>query len=238
MLGMIVILSFSWALVYYTLGQSLNVLGFTPFSQRIKELLSGFALAGILCILCQLLEASLGSYRWVLNPNLDLQTGLYALWWDFRSVLTEELLFRGVLLYWLIYKTNTKKGILLSSVAFGIYHWFSMGLFGQVMPMLIVFIGTGLMGAVWAYAFSKTKSVFLPVGMHLGWNFTINTIFSKGPLGSLILLQSHPPHLEGWGALLNLSAWLLVVPLLLYLYVRYFVKTGVRSGEFVNEILS
>ena len=200
---MIVILSFSWALVYYTLGQSLSVLGFTPFLQRIKELLSGFALAGILCMLCQFLEASLGGYNWLLNPNIDLQKVLYAFWWDFRSVLTEELLFRGMLLYWLIYKTNTKKGILLSSIAFGIYHWFSMGLFGQVMPMLVVFTGTGLMGAVWAYAFSKTKSVLLPAGMHFGWNFTINTDFSKGPLGSLILLQSQPPQLESWVALFN-----------------------------------
>ena len=233
--GIIIILGLSWALLHFTIGKSLSILGYTPIFQRLKELVTGFWLAAILCLCCQLFEAQLGGYEWGVNPNIELGTLIHAFWWDFRSVLTEELIFRGALLYWLIHKTTDKRGILMSSLAFGLYHWFSMGLFGQVMPMIIVFTGTALIGAVWAYAFVKTKSIFLPLGLHFGWNFTLNTLFSKGPSGTLLLVQSQPPQLGDWVSLLFLSTWLLLVPLLLYIYCRYIINVAPHTITYDEE---
>ena len=113
---------------------------------------------------------------------------------------------------------------LLSAIAFGIYHWFSYGVLGNIMGMLFVFIGTGLMGYAWALAFSKTKSIILPFGLHLGWNFTYNTIFSNGPLGELLLISQGGNELTGWASLLNFINGLIIIPVLVLIYVRYFVK--------------
>jgi hypothetical protein len=109
-------------------------------------------------------------------------------------------------------------------MAFGIYHWFSYGVLGNPMAITLIFIGTGLMGYALAWAFSKTKSIMLPFGLHLGWNFIFNTIFSKGPLGKLVLISQGGTELTGWVSLLNFISGLVIVPILILIYVRFFVK--------------
>ncbi len=110
---------------------------------------------------------------------------------------------------------------MISAIAFGIYHWFSFGIFGSVIPMFFVFIGTGLMGYAWALAFSKTNSIFMPIGLHLGWNFTFNTFFSKGPLGEGVLIAKDGNIISDWYSLVGL--W--VVPIIVLLIIKYLVQT-------------
>ena len=87
------------------------------------------------------------------------------------------------------------------------------------MAMLFVFIGTGTMGYAWALAFSKTNSIFLPFGLHLGWNFTVNSIFSKGPLGEGLLLSQGGEEITQLFSLVGLC----LVPILVLIYVRFFI---------------
>ena len=159
MIGILVIIAISWLLLHVVEKQTILALGFLPLAKRLKQFLIGFIITGVLCVLVQYLEAYLKSSTWILNTNNTNTIFLKSFWWDFKSVLTEELIFRGALLYILIQKIGSKKSILISAIAFGIYHWFSYGVLGNVMAMILVFIGTGLMGYAWAWAFSKTKSI-------------------------------------------------------------------------------
>lgn len=224
MRGILVAISISWLLLYLIEKKNILTLGLLPIGKRIKQFLIGFLITGILCVLVQYLESYLKSSTWILNKNITSGIVIKSFWWDFKSVLTEELIFRGALLYILIQKIGSKKSILISAIAFGIYHWFSSGVLGNVMAMILVFIGTGLMGYAWAWAFSKTKSIMLPFGLHLGWNFVYNTIFSKGPLGALVLIPKGGIELTDWASLLNFISGLVIVPILVLIYVRYFVE--------------
>ena len=224
MIGILVAISISWLLLYLIEKKNIITLGLLPIGKRIKQFLIGFLITGILCVLVQYLESYLKSSTWILNKNITSGIVIKSFWWDFKSVLTEELIFRGALLYILIQKIGSKKSILISAIAFGIYHWFSYGVLGNVMAMILVFIGTGLMGYAWAWAFSKTKSIMLPFGLHLGWNFIYNTIFSKGPLGALVLIPKGGIELTDWASLLNFISGLVIVPILVLIYVRYFVE--------------
>ncbi|WP_411767593.1 CPBP family intramembrane glutamic endopeptidase [Winogradskyella sp. A3E31] len=230
MIGILVAIAISWLLLYLIEKKNILALGFLPISKRLKQFLIGFLITGILCVLAQLLEAYLKSSTWILNENMTVGTILKSFWWDVKSVLTEELIFRGALLYILIQKIGSKKSILISAIAFGIYHWFSYGVLGNVMAMILVFIGTGLMGYAWALAFLKTKSIMLPFGLHLGWNFIYNTIFSNGPLGELLLISKGGNELTDWMSLLNFVSGLVIVPILVLIYVKYFVKDDTESN--------
>ena len=64
----------------------------------------------------------------------------------------------------------------------------------------------------------------LPVGFHLGWNFVNNTIFSKGPLGDLLLMLQGGTELSDWASLLNFANGLILVPILVLIYVKFAVK--------------
>ena len=229
MIGIIVALAISWLLLFLIEKKSILSLGFLPIIKRLKQFLIGFLITAILCAIIQYSESLLKSSNWVLNEKITSLIILKSFWWDLKSVLTEELIFRGAILYILIQKIGSNKAILISAIAFGIYHWFSFGVLGNIVAMILVFIGTGLMGYAWAWAFAKTKSIMLPLGFHLGWNFIHNTIFSKGPLGELVLNSQGGNELSDWTSLLNFVLGLVLVPILILIYVRYFVKEESES---------
>lgn len=217
MLGIIVLLLLSWAVLYLFEKRSILALGFTPVGIRLLQFLIGFIMTALLCLSTELLEIYLRSASVHLSDSFSFQMLIARFWWDLRSVLTEELIFRGAILYILIMRLGQKKAILISAIAFGVYHWFSYGLLGNIVPMIVVFISTGLMGYAWALAFAKTRSVFLPAGLHLGWNFTLNTIFSAGPLDGGLLWVDGGQAISDWYSLVGL--W--VVPLILLLILYY-----------------
>jgi uncharacterized protein len=219
MIGILAILAISWILLYSTEKKSILALGIYPISERLKQLGIGFLVTSLLCFSVQFLESILKSSDWSLNQGINANLILEMFVWDLKSVITEELIFRGAILYILIKKIGTLKGALISAIAFGIYHWFSFEIFGNIVPMIIVFIGTGLMGYAWALAYSKTESIAMPIGFHLGWNFTFNTVFSNGPLGNGVLLLESNKVISDWFSLIGL--W--IVPLIVLLFVKKFV---------------
>ncbi len=224
MIGILIAISISWLLLYLFVKKNILALGFLPIVKRLKQFLIGFIITGLLCVLAQYIEAYLKSSVWVLKENVTGGIILKSFWWDVKSVFTEELIYRGALLYILIQKIGSHKSILISAIAFGIYHWFSFEVLGNPIAMVLVFIGTGLMGYAWALAFSKTNSIMLPFGLHLGWNFIFNTVFSKGPLGELVLISKGGNDLTDWASLLNFVTGMIIVPILNIIYIRYFVK--------------
>lgn len=223
MLGILCILAVSWVLLYAVDRKNLSVLGFTPFPKRLKQVALGFLVSSALCLLAAWLVDSLKGAEWHFNPAVTVSQVCRSLWWDLKSVLTEELLFRGAFLYLAVKLLGTRWAIFLSAVAFGVYHWFSYGLWGDYLPMVVVFAGTGLMGYAWALGYVKTGSILLPVGLHLGWNVAQNTVLSGGPLGSVIVITTGGVEPQGGFSLTLYLLSNLLVPILMLLYVLYFV---------------
>jgi membrane protease YdiL (CAAX protease family) len=188
MLGIIVQLAASWLIIRLVQKQQLNVLGFYPTLQRLKDFLL-FLLTGALCSASGfLLRMWWGNEAWELNPLYNSRLLWEGTWWNIKSVLFEELIFRGVLLYILIKRLGPATGIIISAIGFGIYHWFSYGILGNIPAMLMYFFVTGIMGLVYGYAYAKTFSLYIPVAIHFAWNFVQSFVFSNGPIGRGILV--------------------------------------------------
>lgn len=236
MIGIVVILLISWILLFTIEKKSILSLGILPTLKRLNQFLIGVFITSLICAGSKYFESSLQSSNWVLNKNISTSLILKSLWWDFKSVLTEELIFRGAILFILLKKLGTKRGVLISAILFGIYHWFSQGVIGNIGAMIFIFIGTGLMGYVWALAFAKTESIMLPLGLHLGWNIVNNTIFSKGPLGEVVFISVNGNELEGWISLINFLTPLIIAPTLILLFLNYRVKA--KNIEFNNHQLN
>ena len=192
MLGIIVQLLVSWLIIWLFEKGNMGVLGFYPTKKR----LLGFAIFFIVTALCCssdfFMRMLFAGQQWQLNPKLTAGLIWEGVWWNVRSVLFEELIFRGVLFYILIKKLGPVKAIIISSVAFGIYHWFSHGEIGNPVQMAITFVITGTMGLVYAYGYAKTFSLYIPCAIHLGWNLTSSVIFSNSIIGDQLLVQVKP----------------------------------------------
>ncbi|WP_246457810.1 CPBP family intramembrane glutamic endopeptidase [Winogradskyella echinorum] len=165
-----------------------------------------------------------------INCNLIFNSFVY----HFKSALTEDLVFRGALLYILISTIGSKKAILISAVFFGIYHVFSYGITGdRIIPILYVTLITGFTGYVWAYTFYKTKSIMLALGFHLGYNFLMTLFYESNPYGQLIFMELNKESLMDW----NWLFYSLIKGLLPSILTLIFVKNIVKSNStiFKNE---
>jgi len=224
MIGPILII-ISWILLRVQ-RRPLSVLGFNKPSQRTAEFVCGLMVAGIFASIQFLLISYFSEFKWVKNPDFNGTTLLESLRWNVNSVLYEELVFRGYLLYKAIEFFGVRKACFLSASAFGVYHWFSYGVFGSVVPMAYVFLLTGSFGLMLAYSFARSKSVVLPIALHLGWNIVSISIFSNGPVGPQLLLP-HPAEPIAMSVPEQLITSLLV-PAVLVVLVLWVVTKSVR----------
>ena len=184
MAGIIVQLAISWLIAWLIEKRNLSVLGLFPTKPRLISFFIFFIITSICCATGFLFKIYLDNQKWVINPNLSVKLILSGTWWNIKSVLFEELIFRGILLFILIKHLGPIKAIVISAIAFGIYHWFSFGVIGNAIPMLVTFLTTGIMGLLLAYGYYKTFSLYIPIAIHLGWNFTQIFVFSQGPIGN------------------------------------------------------
>jgi uncharacterized protein len=192
MLGIIVQLAISWLLVWLFEKSNLKVLGFFPTKRRLIDFVIFFLITAICCSSDFFMRMLFAKQEWKLNPAFSLNLLLSGVWWNIKSVLFEELIFRGVLFYILIKKLGATKAIIISAIAFGIYHWFSQEVIGNITQMAITFFITGIMGLLYAYSYAKTFSLYIPCAIHLGWNLTRSVIFSEGQIGDQLFVQVKP----------------------------------------------
>lgn len=216
MIGLLIQLLISWLLVWWLERKNLSVLGLAPTTHRLGAFVFYLVLTAFCCASGFLLRIYFGHESWELNPKLSAVLVGEGIWWNLKSVLFEELIFRGVVLYLLVQRLGTGKAILLSSIAFGIYHWFSQGAWGNPQQMVITFVLTGIMGLIYAYGYSTYQSLYVPIAIHFGWNFTQSFVFSSGSIGKGVLILKNQPQVQVslfvyWLIVLLpiLSAWLL-----------------------------
>jgi len=191
MIGIVVILALSWLLLYRFDNKSgLRALGLQPTAKHLWLFAFGLLLTAASCVFYHLFLTVLHNNSWQLNTGYSWRALASGLWWNLKSALFEELLFRGVLLYFLLKWLGMHKACLVSALAFGVYHWFSYGAFGNVVLMVYLLLATGTFGWMLAYSFAKSKTLYFPIGLHLGWNIINILVFSKGPLGNQLLVTA------------------------------------------------
>lgn len=196
MLGLLIELLINWGILFVYNRQGLSVLGLMPNWRRLRLLITFLVFASLCAASAYLMRLHFGKEVWEINPALSPSQVWSGLAWNFRSVWFEELIFRGALLYILIDRLGMHRGVLLSAVAFGIYHWFSYGVFGNLSQMIPVFLLTSLAGILYGYGYAKTKTLWVPFALHFGWNFTNNFIFSSGQIGAGILVMTAQPEVQ------------------------------------------
>ena len=231
-----ILVAISWGLLKLE-GKGLGAIGFNLPGARLREFAAGFLVAGAVVVFQQLGGAWATGIPWEHNAAFDSALFFEHVRWNTNSVLFEELLFRGYLLYQAIRWLGARKAVLLDAAVFGVYHWFSYSLFGNPVMMGFIFLFTGAFGFMLALSFARTRSVAAPVGLHLGWNLVSYLVFSTGPLGPALLIPGEGATEiapSGWvGLLLGLG-----LPLLMVVSVSWYLIRNHEVADSANPNLA
>lgn len=157
--------------------RSLSSLGLTFDAHTFPDLLAGMAIAFSMMgtvFLIQLAAGWLTLEGWGWQQlswqgtliNLLLSLVLYIL-----VGFQEELLFRGYQLQNLVEGWSLPWALLTSSVLFALAH------LSNPSANWNAFLGIALAGMLLALAWLRTRSLWLPIGLHIGWNFFEGTVF-------------------------------------------------------------
>lgn len=123
-----------------------------------------------------------GGFRPVRNPAcgpLTLASG--ALFYLVPAV-NEELTFRGYIFQRLEWRLGPWASLALMSLLFGGAHLANPGMSGGLAAL--AFLNIFLAGVLLGLAYLGTRSLALPMGLHLGWNWAQGTLFGFGVSGT------------------------------------------------------
>jgi membrane protease YdiL (CAAX protease family) len=198
--------------------RSFTSLGLHVDSQALRDLLFGIALTGLMMAIIFLSLWALNwlqieSFAWQVESWGNIAASMLAMLIFFSFVSwQEELLMRGYWLQNLSSGLSTSLGVLMSSAVFALAHWFNPNL------DWLGLLGLFLAGLFLAYGYLRTRQLWLPIGLHLGWNFFEGTLFGFPVSGQyqyqLIRQTVTGPDLITGGAF-GPEAGLILLPVLL-----------------------
>lgn len=197
---------------FANLGLSLN-------SLAVRDLLFGTGLAGLMMALIFVIELAMGwlrfdGFAWQVQPPLVILLGLLGAVAAF--LLTswgEELLFRGYWLRNLAEGLNIDWAVIISSLIFAAVHLVNPN------PSWMAMVGLVLAGFFFAFSYIRSRFLWLPIGLHFGWNFFEGTVFGFQVSGleifRLIQQTATGPELIT-GGLFGPEAGLILLPALIF----------------------
>jgi membrane protease YdiL (CAAX protease family) len=163
------VLGATWAMARTVERVSLTALGLPRDRTAVAEAARGFLVGLTLMALVVGVLAITGAVSWRPERGTGSWTGTVGLATLFLAVgaLEEELLFRGYPLQVLAEALGGPAAVVLTAVGFGLLHLFNPGL--NRLALLNLVVAGILLGA----AYWRTYSLWFPIGIHLGWNWTM-----------------------------------------------------------------
>ena len=188
---------FLWPFLRWLRIKQLRDLGLVPNRHRARDVAIGFLISAVPVLCCGVFLLALGNYTmrtdvaWAAVAAVALSAAVVAI--------MEEALFRGLFLGVLLRGNRPLAAALLSSAIFSIVHFLkapdqtstsvgwtsgfislahSFDQFTEPMLVLAGFTTLFLIGVILAHARLRTRSLWLPIGLHGGWVFASET-FNK-----------------------------------------------------------
>jgi len=207
--------------------RSFESLGLKLDGQTLPDILTGIGITFVQMGFIYVVMLALGwltfeGFAWEFDPINVVIANVLTFFVVFIFVgWNEELLSRGYHLQTIASGLNLFWGVIISSAVFGLLH------LGNPNATWVSAAGIFFAGVYLAYAYIRTKQLWLSIGLHIGWNFFEGVVFGFPVSGlgtyALTRISIHGPEIWTGGAF-GPEAGLIVLPslilggLLIYFY--------------------
>jgi hypothetical protein len=214
--------------------RSILSLGLKTDLRALWDLLVGIGIAAAIMAFIYALEWAFGwlsfeGFAWqnqsmdaVLIGTLEMLLIFILVGWE------EELLSRGYHLQNLASGINLTWGVILSSLIFALMH------LGNPNVSVMAVLGLIAAGFFLAFGYLRTRQLWLPIGLHIGWNFFEGTVFGFQVSGldiyRLIEQTVQGPQIFTGGEF-GPEAGLILIPGLALGVALIYVYSGIRNKE-------
>ena len=164
----------TWVLTRFVNRKPVRAVGLWIHAATLRELGAGCLLGFLMMGGIYIVEAALG-YVIPTSAGLDpagaLRVTVLSVFWFAAGAMGEELLFRGYAFQSLIQGVTFLPATLLMAALFGLAHLQNPHVTALSLSNVV------LAGILFSFAYMKTRSLWLPFGVHFAWNFSQTTLF-------------------------------------------------------------
>lgn len=162
-------------------GEPLSSVGFALDRRWARELGIGTFFGVATALLAVAMIWMVGGARLEPDPARSAATLAQGAYVFLFVALFEETLFRGFVFQRLVAGVGPRVALVAMSLLFATGHWDNPGMHGATLAWATVelFLGALLLGL----AYLRTRSLAMPIGIHLGWNWTLGHLLGFGVSG-------------------------------------------------------
>ena len=232
-LQLIAITLATWIARRYLDRRTFRSLGFAWDTHSLRDLAVGFTLPALLMGSIFAFEWGVGWLRidsviWKEGSSTTFMTITYIFVTFVAVGFYEELLFRGYRLQNLIEGLNLTWALVISSAIFALEHLTNPY---SSMASTLGLVGSGIF---LSYAWMRTGRLWLPIGLHIGWNFFEGAVFGF-PVSGLtfpgMIHQSNVGPVLITGGPFGPEAGLVMLPMIAIGVVLIWIYTGGKQAQ-------
>jgi membrane protease YdiL (CAAX protease family) len=232
-LQLLIIVFATWIARRYLDRRSFRSLGFKWDALSLRDLIFGFVISGLLMGSIFIFEWGVGWLHiertvWRESSSTTLINVINFLLIFIAVGVYEELLFRGYRLQNLIEGLNLPWALVISSAIFALQHLPNPH--SSLASTLGLFAG----GFFMAYGWVRTRRLWLPIGLHIGWNFFEGPIFGFTVSGmdfSQMIHQTNVGPVLITGGAFGPEAGLVILPAMAISAAMIWIYTGGKQGR-------
>lgn len=187
----------TWFL-YKKEGKTLKTIGLNFSLKNLSFLPLGTLIGAFVFLGARYLRALLVGETLELSVSINYSTIFYAFYFILPQVATEELLFRGYLFNKTIEVSNVITANIIFSIFFMLIHVLDENVLSNIGMVIMLIIAIPVGHLLFATGLLKTKTLYFPIGLHLGNNWATRHLISGSNSGESIFFIPNSVMFDSW----------------------------------------
>ena len=192
----------TWIL-YKTDNKSLRAIGLNLSFRHMSFLPLGVCIGALALLVAKYARALYAGESFAISESIDYSTILWALYFILPTVAVEEFLFRGYLFKKTIEKSNVIIANIIFSILFMLIHVFDENVINNKGMVIFLIITIPVGHLLFATALLKSKTIFFPIGLHLGNNWATQHLITDRETGDSFLYTINNATFDTWPAFIG-----------------------------------